>query len=211
MSRYRDLTGQRFGKLEVIAYAGRTTCKRRLILWTCLCDCGGEKTVRATDLTRNMTQSCGCKAKEQRRNAAKAQCHPYSETNWPREYSSWKHMKSRCYSHKDPTYYLYGARGIRVCQRWLNSFQAFVTDMGKAPEGYTLERASSNGDYTPENCKWASQKEQANNTSRNVFLTKDGQTLTVAQWAEKLGVPCNTIHQRLYRGWTHDQALTFYA
>lgn len=115
-------------------------------------------------------------------------------------------MIQRCSDPKSNSYEHYGGRGIRVCERWLK-FENFHRDMGKPPKGMTIERADSNGNYEPSNCRWATRKEQAQNKRGSLKFTRHGQTLNVTQWAFIEGVPPNRVYQRLRRGWTIEQAL----
>lgn len=123
-------------------------------------------------------------------------------------YASWEGMRARCLNPNSPTFHHYGGRGISVCHRW-GEFTAFLTDMGERPEGATIDRIDVNGDYSPENCRWATRREQSLNTRRNVRWTFAGETLTVSEWAAHLGVSKSTLRMRVKRdGWTVEQALT---
>jgi hypothetical protein len=115
-------------------------------------------------------------------------------------------MKRRCNNPNAENYPYYGGQGIGVCERW-ESFENFLHDMGPKPLNMTLDRKDSNGNYEPANCRWATNAEQANNTSRNVILEKDGKKMTVSQWAKELGVNQASINLRLRRGWSAEQAL----
>lgn len=115
-------------------------------------------------------------------------------------------MKRRCNNPNAENYPYYGGRGIGVCERW-EEFENFLHDMGPKPLNMTLDRKDSNGNYEPNNCRWATKAEQANNTNRNVILEKDGKKMTVSQWAKELGVNQASINLRLRRGWSAEQAL----
>lgn len=121
--------------------------------------------------------------------------------------TSWVSMRQRCNNPKDPSYGRYGGRGITVCDRWSN-FSMFLADMGKRPEGTSLDRIDINGDYEPSNCRWATIKEQANNTSANVTIEYSGVSLSVALWAEILGLNRGTLAYRKYAGWSAYESLT---
>lgn len=121
-------------------------------------------------------------------------------------FASWSGMIQRCSDPKCYGYPYYGARGVKVCYRWRN-FWNFVRDMGMKPEGATLERIDTNGDYTPENCKWATWTEQQNNKRNNRRLTHDGRTQTIAQWARELGLKQGMIVDRLRLGWSTEKTL----
>ena len=122
-------------------------------------------------------------------------------------YVSWLTMRYRCFNTVQKRYYRYGGRGITVCNRWRNSFENFLADMGERPEGLTLDRINNDGDYTPENCRWATYEEQANNTPRNRYITLNGMTLSVSQWSRKINLHPQTIYSRLNRGCSPEDAL----
>jgi hypothetical protein len=124
-----------------------------------------------------------------------------------RTYITWKNMLKRCNDPENDNYQYYGGKGIKVCARWLN-FEAFVEDMGWRPENMTLDRRSSKKNYTKSNCRWATKKQQANNTSNNRRLTYKGKTRNLIYWARKFGLPESTIASRLRRGWMVSAALT---
>ena len=118
-------------------------------------------------------------------------------------------MRGRCNNPDDPKYYRYGGRGITVCTRWQDSFENFLKDMGPRPgPGYSIERKNNDGNYTPNNCMWATRRQQQNNTVRNHFLMHAGKTLTVSQWAVELGVPVATLNYRIRAGWPVEKILT---
>ena len=124
-----------------------------------------------------------------------------------REKRAWHDMKTRCYNPKFNLFHRYGGRGIRVCAQWEESFDAFLYDMGECPSGHSLDRINNDGDYEPENCRWASPKEQARNTRRNKYLTLNGETLTVAEWAEKTGMSQFTLYERINNGFSDEECL----
>lgn len=124
-------------------------------------------------------------------------------------YRSWKGMRQRCNNSNHPRFADYGGRGIQVCERW-NDFVAFLEDMGQPPadERHALDRIDNDANYTPNNCRWASYREQANNSRKNVRLTAFGRTLTVAQWEREAGIRGLTIQKRIARGWTIEDAIS---
>ena len=125
------------------------------------------------------------------------------------EYRSWIRMKARCYNKRNNRYKWYGGRGIRVCDRWLNSFTAFYEDMGKRPKGHSIDRKNGELDYSPTNCKWSTDQEQANNRSTNKVLTYKGVSLSTSDWARRVGLKPFTLHQRLrVYGWPVERAIT---
>lgn len=123
----------------------------------------------------------------------------WSNPSGTRTYYAWRSMRNRCYSPKNPSFEHYGGRGIEVCQQWRDDFDQFVADMGQAPEGSSLDRIDNDLGYSPENCRWATIKEQLNNQRRNHRITHDGQTQTLAQWADQLGIRVDTLHKRIGR------------
>ncbi len=123
-------------------------------------------------------------------------------------YSTWENMRARCRNPSSAMFHRYGGRGIRVCERW-DDFATFVSDMGERPPGTSLDRINNDGDYCPENCRWATQAEQKLNTSRNVLWEHNGQNLTISQWAVLVGINKTTLRYRVVRdGWTVAQALS---
>jgi len=124
-----------------------------------------------------------------------------------REYASWMKMIARCTNPRGDSYHLYGGRGIRVCARWRESFEAFLYDMGPRPAGTSIDRIDNNGHYEPGNCRWASEREQHRNTRRNRFLTWRGETLCLADWAARVGLCPKVLGARLRSGWTVERAL----
>lgn len=122
-------------------------------------------------------------------------------------YQCWLDMKGRCYNQNSQRYYTHGARGITVCDKWRDSFDAFLADMGEKPDGFTLDRVDNDGNYEPSNCKWSTPKEQANNRSTCIYVEYNGETKTVKQWSEELGISFSALLKRL-RNWPLDKALT---
>lgn len=194
-----DHTGQRFGRLVVVRVAGK---RKAETVWLCQCDCGKQKEICGVNL-RGGTQSCGCLQREGVSRRMKKHGGSKSPT-----YKIWVGIIDRCENENNRSYPDYGGRGIKMCQRWRESYEAFVADMGERPPKMTIERNDVNGNYEPSNCRWASKKEQANNTTRNHFVEFDGQRLTIAQWAEKIGVKPMILVQRLFLGWSVERALT---
>jgi hypothetical protein len=199
--RVPPLTGQRFGRLLVLGMAEPRTfqnwCRVR-------CDCGTEKEVSQSNLRNGHTGSCGCAGRE--RIGALHRTHGMTETS---EYGIWNMMKQRCANPNVPTFKRYGGRGISVCDVWRDSFEAFYRDMGPRPTAFhSIDRIDNDGNYCPENCRWATQPEQGLNTSKNRRVSYRGEALTVGEWARRASVKRLTLHQRLARGWPIENAIS---
>ena len=193
MGKRIDLKGKRFNRLLVIAYAETIGNERRkAAIWQCQCDCGNSTTARAGDLMSGKTQSCGCFGKERRLESLMS--HGMSHTS---TYNSWKAMKKRCNNPNGIDYKYYGGRGIKVCSRWKKSFINFLADMGEKPGDLTLERIDNNGDYCPENCNWATRKEQNRDQRTNRMITYGGATKCLTDWAKHLKIERTTVAYRL--------------
>ena len=199
-----DRTGQRYGQWFVLGRAVGSPLR-----WLCRCDCGTIKSVAPNSLARGDTESCGCAAftatgERQKTHgmAARGSRHPL--------YSTWQHMLRRCYSDYVPEYRYYGARGIRVCERWRVSFADFVKDMGPRPSAlHSIDRyPDKNGNYEPGNCRWATKKEQSRNTRTNNIVEFGGRRMALAEAIEASGLRTSTVSMRLVRGWPVHAALS---
>jgi hypothetical protein len=203
--------GTRFNRLELLSEVASLrrpsgTVVRRVL---CRCDCGNKTTLDLGAFHNEHTGSCGCLQKEAAsRNGQDSRTHGLSQSQ---TYRIWNAMKQRCSNPNDSYYHLYGARGVTVCQRWRDSFQAFVEDMGEKPSReYSIDRyPDQNGPYAPGNCRWATMKEQQRNRRNNVMLTIGDTTLCVAEWAEQQGIRVGMVRDRLRSGWSgHDAVMT---
>ncbi len=189
-----DLSSQLFGKLLVIAPVrdNASTCTT----WLCVCHCGKVVTRTSRWLIKTLYRSCGCLGGITRHGASKT-----------REYSIWRGMKKRCTDPRSVNFEWYGGRGVAVCESWSNSFDEFYRDMGECPPNCSLDRIDNDGPYSPENCRWVSHREQLGNKSNNRFITHNGDTHTVAEWARKLNILPDTIYYRINKGWPVERAL----
>ena len=123
------------------------------------------------------------------------------------EYAAWLNMRARCLDDNTSYYNNYGARGISICEEWLGSFDTFLADMGTRPDGHSLDRIDNSEGYSPGNCRWATRKEQQNNTRRNVLVVYGGRTQNIKQWSEELGINYRTLYQRIRcYGWSVEKA-----
>ena len=152
--------GRRYGRLVVLAYAG--TVGRRNTVWTCRCDCGVVKDIYTISLHGGTTKSCGCLRVERMTTHGEA-ARGNGKDRTSKEYRAWISMKVRCCNPASTFYSYYGGRGITICDRWLNSFENFFSDMGVRPQNCTLDRVDTNEGYTASNCRWATWQTQARN------------------------------------------------
>lgn len=207
MSKRIDLTGQRFGRLVVNQFAGAN--KNRESMWICKCDCGRCITTRGSSLRNGETKSCGCLHSELSKKIAGENFTTHGKTD-TRLFRIWSKMVARTEDPKQDHFDCYGGRGIRVCEEWRNSFQAFydwaVNNGYKA--GLSIDRIDVNGDYSPENCKWSTMKEQSRNRRSNVKLTYHGETMLMVEWSERTGIKFGTLWARIFvSGWTVEEAI----
>lgn len=184
MTKPLDLTGRTFGEWEVVRVveAGNGVDRKS---WFCRCSCGNTATVSTSNLTSGASTGCrtcavathGCSRKG-----------PHKQT-----YFVWRGMRDRCVNPDNPAFPAYGGRGIYVCDQWLRSFEAFLSDMGKKPAGRSLDRVDNDGPYAPENCRWATPTEQSHNSRAVRYITVNGDSRIVSDWARYFGVPIPTM------------------
>lgn len=203
-----DLAGQKFFRWTVLKFAGIN--KHQNTTWLCRCDCGKEKVLVGGQLRLGQSKSCGCWNKE----AVTIRGTKHGLT--PRgvkmvEYMAWCAMKSRCYNEKNKRYFDYGGRGIIVCDRWLNSFEKFLADMGYRPsDSHSLERRNNNGHYEPTNCYWALLEQQSRNKRSNIIFAYNGASKILTDWAKIFKVHPQTIKWHLKSGKSFDDIAAFY-
>ena len=194
--RFINLSGEVFSKLTALGFVGIVHSGA---LWLCRCECGKHATVSSVRLRFGRARSCGCDRPV-----------PTSRTyNRHPIYGLWKSMKSRCFNPNSQAFKEYGGRGITVCDRWRYSFADFLADMGERPNPkHSVERRNNNGHYEPDNCYWATQKQQTRNTRNNVRLTYNGKTQTLVDWANELHIKPCTLANRIRTGWPVEIAFT---
>lgn len=197
-----DITGNKYGRLTVLEFA---ESKKKAAFFKCKCECGNITVVASASLRYGLTSSCGCIAKEVSGNRART----HGEAKKTKEYRTWEGLKSRCYTESDKRYYCYGAIGIKVCDRWKDSYENFLADMGRAPgPEYSIDRKNVKGDYEPENCRWATDLEQANNKSTTVWIEYEGRKLSLHNWSKELSVNYKSLHKLIkYKKMSFENAI----
>lgn len=193
-----DLIGKRYGRLTVLSVNGK---RGHYYYWNCLCDCGKETVVCSTDLKSGCTKSCGCLHDEMSRERARKQftTHGLSKT---RLHSIWLSMRTRCNNPNSKSYKDYGAKGVSVCSEWQTDFLSFYQwSMANGyAEDLTIDRIDYNGNYCPENCRWVTIAEQARNTRSNRWVTINGETRILSDWAKIIGINRKTLSDRIDKG-----------
>lgn len=211
MSSLIDLTGNRYGRLLVLRREGtrRSPCGSTKVLWRCLCDCGNETVVAGSELKTGKTKSCGCYHKETIAEIGRSS-RKHGDSQNSRLYTIWSGIIQRCQYPKHVEFYRYGGRGISVCDEWrdYSNFKNWAIETGyNDNDKLSIDRVDNDGDYSPDNCKWSTVIEQSNNRSSNVYLTYNGETKTVSQWARDVGIKRDTLAARINRGWDIGKAL----
>lgn len=175
----------------------------------CRCQCGTVRNVFVYNLKSGISKSCGCLHREnmRKRNTDPITKHGHTRGRKPSpEYVSWKSMIQRCYDGKTFVFRRYGAAGIRVCDRWRYSFENFLEDMGARLPGKSLDRFPvKDGNYCPENCRWATRKEQNRNRKSNRIIYFRGESMCLADFAEKIGMEYGLVRDRTSRGWSAEK------
>jgi len=195
--KYKDISGDKFGKLTVISYNGSTKSGRAK--WLCICECGNQTTVLASSLKTGNTISCGCVLK------SKITRHGKSNT---KIYQIWLSMKTRCNNPRSNRYEYYGGKGITFDSSW-KVFERFYADMNEGyEEGLSLDRIDTTQGYSKENCRWVNYTVQNNNKSDNILLLNKGKFMTVEQISKITGLSTTTIYNRRQRGWSDNRIIT---
>jgi hypothetical protein len=199
----KDWTGQKYNRLTFIQKTQKK--KRESILWLCKCQCGNFIEVIPSMVSIGNTKSCGCLRKELAKINLDATAHGMQKT---RQYAIWCGIKKRCLNEDSDTYNYYGGRGIKICDKWL-TFEGFWEDMKQNySDDLTIDRINVDGDYCKENCRWATRRDQMNNTRRNLVYTVDGITATLKQHCERLQVKYGLVYNRIRRkNWEPEKAL----
>lgn len=198
MGQFKDLTNQKFFRLTVVRRDEPKPSDRN-VFWLCQCECGKLTRAAGANLLNGQKMSCGCfksetAARVLRVNSLKQlNRHGLSHVD---EHSIWSEMKGRCVRSSHPKFHRYGARGIKVCDRWLHSFESFYADMGPRPtKKHTIDRIDNDGNYEPSNCRWTTNFQQSRNRSTNLNITINGKTYCVVDWATFLSVPRSHFYE----------------
>jgi hypothetical protein len=198
-----NLIGQKFNRLLVVGKAEKyiASSGQKQNQWLCKCNCGKEVVVTTAHLKSGHTKSCGCYAKEVSIQNGLKKKHGLIKI---RIYRIWSAIKTRCFNPKDEHFKDYGNRGITVCEEWQNSFQAFYDYVSQLPhfneKGYSLDRINNDGNYEPNNVRWATATQQNYNQRRTVRVAFNGEIHTLKEWYEITGIPLYTLKYRYYSG-----------
>jgi hypothetical protein len=207
MKRIEIQPGERFGRWTIISFSGKVT-KRKMRLFECVCDCGTQGLISIGDLRSGHSKSCGCLKKDVTtdRNITHGLClDPINK----HLLNVWRNMMDRCYRQTHKHYKNWGGRGISVCEEWhdANQFVEWGRCNGYAPN-LTIDRINNDGNYEPTNCRWATKKEQGNNRRDCRMIMFNGETKTVTEWSEIVGIDSAAIRHRIKAGWSTEKALT---
>lgn len=185
--------GEVFGDWVVVSFGSRGAGHKLRVV--CSCVCGVVREVDAYSLKSGGTKSCGCTGRG--KTAESRTTHGMSRKGAvTRTYRAWQNMKRRCYDESHVSYHRYGAKGVVVTPEWLNSFENFLEDMGECPDGKTLDRKDSSGNYEPGNCRWATDKEQVDNRGNTIMVVYGGDEIPLADAARKAGLKYATAYRR---------------
>lgn len=204
-NRFKDITGQRFGRLVALRPVGK---KRSFVVWLCACDCGNQTTVPSGLLLSKGTKSCGCLLAELR--VKRKLTHGLANSPI---YNTWIKIKARCLNTNDHAYPDYGGRGITICPEWCNDFRAFYDHVSTLPhfgeKGYSIDRIDNEKGYEASNVHWATLTEQARNKRNNRHYFYQGKSQTLPEWAEELGIPFRILAGRIRKHkWSIERAFS---
>lgn len=196
-----DYIGKKRHMLTVVGVMDKKPTEKRWKL-KCICDCGEYTELYPDQFRRGVVKSCGClRCRTGLRSDGKSK-HPL--------YGIWNQMMGRCYRKNDKHYDRYGGRGISVCEEWHDfwNFVKWSDSVGGRPKGYEIDRIDNDGNYCPENCRWATRTQQNLNKSNNVILEYDGKSMTLTEWCYETGIPRTAMMHRYQRGWSVERMLT---
>ncbi len=200
-----ELAGEKFHRLTVIRRAGnKGSGANAKSMWECQCECGNITTVPAHSLKSGNTKSCGClKIESSIENGKSRRTHGMKQTQ---AWVCWMSINQRCHNKNRKDFSSYGGRGINICERW-SKFENFIEDMGHPPDGMSIDRKDTNGNYEPGNCRWATSTEQGRNKRNNRNISIEGITATLSEWSEIYGISGTTVSDRIKRGWSESDAI----
>jgi hypothetical protein len=192
----KDRTGARYGRLVAVELDSVRASPNgaTMAFWRCACDCGALTVVGAKNLQSGMTKSCGCYSRDRTREVRTKHGESRGYT-----YNSWRAARERCYNPKCRSFHLYGGRGIAMCERWAD-YRNFLADMGERPRGKTLDRIDGDGNYEPENCRWATAREQASHLPHTIQVEHEGEVASLFHYASLRGVNPATLAWRVREG-----------
>lgn len=203
---------KKFGELTVTEEIDGK--RKKCVFLKCLCSCGNEKIIKRYEVDNGNSLSCGCQQRTKGLSKAHKAIRKHGQApdfrknkKASRTYSIWASAKARCENKKNSSYKNYGDRGITMSPDWSKSFVKFFEDMGECPHGYSLERIDVNSNYSKENCVWIPLVRQQKNKRTNIYLTYNGETMILADWAKRLGVSRQCLRLRYHAGWTHEQII----
>lgn len=186
------MIGDTYGELLIIEEIEERD-KNNHVLYRCKCSCGTEKIILGRSLRSGRSSSCGCMA------SIKKTKHNMNRTT---EYKTWSSLKQRCYNKNDSKYKDWGGRGIKVCDRWINSFENFFEDMGYKPsKSHSIERINNDGDYEPSNCIWADKKTQARNRRSSTKILHENKIIDIFLFSEKMNLSVSGARKRIWRNY----------
>lgn len=193
----KDISGNKYNHLTALEPTRSENSDK--YCWLFICDCGNKKIIRKTKVVNGYTKSCGCLLKEIGKNNVQKYFKTHGKSKTP-TYIAWRGIKQRCLDKNIEGYISYGGRGIKVCDRWLNSFENFLEDMGERPSPkHSIDRIDNDGNYEPNNCRWATNKEQSCNRRSSFIINYKGKSQTLMEWSEELEMSYHLLRDRIVR------------